>query len=238
MENNETHNKFLPVAVIVAGLLIAGAVFMNGSRPAVVLDGGKAPIEVDVKDIKIDGNPFLGSLDAPVTIVFWSDFQCPYCRAAEVGGIPQIPIVPAIPEIIKNYVDTGKVRLVFMDFAFLGEDSVTAGLYNRSVWALYPNQYFVWRTAMFTAQDGEGQGFGDAASIDKLTATIAGIDAKKVAADVKANEAAYRTALESDKAEAIKVGINATPSFVVGKKVIAGAQPYENFVAAIEEALK
>lgn len=228
MDTNETTSKFLPIAVIVAGLLIAGAVMWNGSRPAGG-PGGAAPA-ADIKNVKMDGDPFIGSAGAPVTIAFWSDFQCPYCKNFELGTLPQI---------IKDYVDAGKVKVVFMDFAFLGSDSLTAGLYSRSVWKLYPDQYFAWRTAMYVAQDEEGdRGFGDAESIDKVNATIAGIDAAKVAADVKENGSAYQALLDADKAEAQKIGINATPSFVIGKQIIAGAYPYANFQAAIEEALK
>ncbi|OYV27321.1 MAG: hypothetical protein B7W98_02020 [Parcubacteria group bacterium 20-58-5] len=140
---------------------------------------------------------------------------------------------------MKDYVDTGKVKIVFMDFPFLGNDSITGGEYSRSVWKLYPDQYFAWRTAMYKAQDQEGdQGFGNAASIDALDATIPGIDAAKVAADVKANKATYDAEMDADKAEAGKVGVNATPSFVIGTQMIAGAYPYANFQAAIDAALK
>ncbi|MDO8231597.1 MAG: thioredoxin domain-containing protein [bacterium] len=230
MENNESSNKFLPVAVIVAGLLIAGAVLWSGSHPVAAPSGtGDAP-KVDIKNVKTDGDPFIGKADAPITIAFWSDFQCPFCKKFEVETLPLI---------IKDYVDTGKAKVVFMDFAFLGNDSTTAGLYNRAVWKLYPNQYFAWRTAMYSAQDDEGdQGFGDAASIDKLTATVAGIDVAKVAADVKVNEASYKTEMESDKDDAKKASINATPAVIVGTRSIIGAYPYENFKTAIEEALK
>lgn len=243
METNNTNSTFLPLAVVAAGVLIAGAVMWNGSRPAALAPAGGSPQagapSVDIKNVKTDGNPFIGQANAPVTIAFWSDFQCPYCRAIEVGGVPQIPTPAALPDIIKNYVDTGKVKIVFMDFTFLGQDSVTAALYNRSVWKLYPNQYFAWRTAMYTAQDEEGdQGFGDAASIDKLDATIPGIDAAKVTADVKANTATYQAMVDSDRAEAQKVGINATPSFVVGTEVIAGAYPFSKFQSTIDALLK
>lgn len=228
MDTNETSSKFLPIAVVVAGLLIAGAVVWNGSRPPAG-PAGTAP-KADIKDVQIEGDPFIGKADAEITIAFWSDFQCPYCKNFELSTLPQI---------ITNYVDTGKAKVVFMDFAFLGSDSLTAGLYSRAVWKLYPDQYYAWRTAVYTAQDEEGdRGFGDAASIDKLNTTIAGIDAAKVAADVKENASAYQAAIEADKAEAQKVGINATPSFVIGTQIIAGAYPYANFQAAIEEALK
>lgn len=240
METNETNKYFLPAAVIVGGLLIAGAVMWNGSRPvtAPTGTGSGAASKVNIKDVKTDGDPYIGQANAPVTMAFWSDFQCPYCKAAEVGGIPQIPTPPALPDVIKNYVDTGKVKIVFMDFTFLGPDSVTASEYNRAVWSLYPDKYFAWRTAMYTAQDEENGGFGNAASIDKLTATIAGIDAVKVAADVKANKAAYDAAIEADRSEAAKVGVNATPSFIVGTQLIPGAVPYATLQAAIEAALK
>ena len=241
MNTNDTTNKyFLPIAVVAAGLLIAGAVLWNGQSPTGSGQGGAQPsaIKVDIKNIKTDGDPFIGNANAPVTIAFWSDFQCPFCKAAEVGGIPQIPTPPALPDVIKNYVDTGKVKIVFMDFTFLGPDSLTASEYNRAVWKLYPDQYFAWRTAMYEAQDEENGGFGDAASIDTLSATIPGIDAAKVAADVKANKSVYDAAIDADRAEAAKVGVNATPSFIIGTQLIPGAVPYATLQAAIETALK
>lgn len=241
MEPNNTGNAyFLPAAVVLGCLLIAGAVYWNGSHPSAAPTGGApAAVKVDIKNVKTDGDPYLGSATAPVTIAFWSDFQCPYCKAFETGGVAQIPLTPALPEIIKNYVDTGKVKIVFMDFSFLGKDSIAGGEYGRAVWKLYPDQYFAWRTAMYTAQDQEGdQGFGNAASIDKLNATIPGLDAAKIAADVKANAATYDAMMDADKAEAIKAGINATPSFVIGTQVISGAQPFANFQTAIDALLK
>ena len=240
MDTNETNKYFLPVAVVVAGLLIAGAVMWNGSKPAGTDSTGspQAGPKVNIKDVKTDGDPFIGSATAPVTIAFWSDFQCPFCKSAEVGGVPQIPTPPSIPEIIKNYVDMGKVKIVFMDFAFLGNDSITAALYNRSVWKLHPTQYFAWRTAMYVAQDAENSGFGNATSIDKLNATIPGLDAAKIAADVEANKAVYQAMIDFDKAEAQKVGVNATPSFVIGTEVIQGAYPYPTFQTAIDALLK
>ncbi|MFA6408284.1 MAG: thioredoxin domain-containing protein [Candidatus Paceibacterota bacterium] len=244
MNNTEITNKFfLPVAVILAGIFIAGAVIWSGSHPAkapgTADDGAIGAPVVDSKSVKTEGNPFIGKADAPVTIAFWSDFQCPYCRAVEVGGIPQITIPAALPDIIKNYVDTGKVKVVFMDFTFLGNDSIAAALYSHSVWKLYPNKYFEWREAVFSSQDEEGdQGFGDPESIDKLDATISGLDAAKIAADVKANTAIYQAMIDSDMAEAGKMGVTATPSFVIGKQMLAGAYPYAKFQEVIDAALK
>ena len=231
METNNTNSTLLPIAVIAAGILIAGAVIWNGSRSASSPPVGTGTAStVDIKNIKTDGDPFVGQPNAPITIAFWSDFQCPFCKSFELNTLPQI---------VTDYVDTGKVRIVFMDFNFLGEDSTTAGLYNRAVWKLHPDTYFAWRTAMYTAQDDEQDvGFGDAASIDKLNATIAGIDVVKVAADVKANMNAYQTAMDADRAEGQKNGVSATPSFIIGTALIQGAYPYVNFKTAIDALLK
>jgi len=243
METNSTNKYFLPIAVIVAGLFIGGAVMWSNAHPtapaAPAPSGAAAAPAVDIKNVKTDGSPFIGQANAPVTIAFWSDFQCPYCKAVEIGGIPQITTPPVFPDLIKNYVDTGKVKIVFMDFVFLGNDSVTASAYSQAVWKLYPDKYFEWRNAVLEVQDEEGdQGFGDAESIDKLNATISDIDAAKVAADVKANMSTYQAKMDADKAEATKVGIKATPSFVIGTKMIEGAYPYATFQTAIDALLK
>ncbi len=229
MNTNEMSNKyFLPVAVVFAGILIAGAVIWSGGQSAKAPGAGTAPV-VNIKDVNIKGDPFIGKVDAPVTIAFWGDFQCPFCKRFELK---------TLPTIVKEYVDNGKAKVVFMDFAFLGNDSITAGLYSRAIWKLYPKQYFVWRTAMYKAQDAEGdKGFGNASSIDKLDATIQGLDAVKIKADVKVNTSIYRAEMDANKTSASKIGINATPSFVIGTKLIVGAYPYPTFKSAIDTVL-
>ena len=102
----------------------------NDARPAQAPGTGstgspQAAQKVDIKNVKIDGDPFIGQANAPVTIALWGDYQCPFCKRFEVETLPQI---------IKNYVDAGKVKVVFMDFTFLGNDSITAALYSRSIW--------------------------------------------------------------------------------------------------------
>lgn len=229
---------FLPASVVVAGLFIAGAVMWNGSHPAGPA-GAPAAQAVNIADVTTANEPFIGNPNAPVTIAFWSDYQCPYCKAFEVGGIPQITTPAAFPQIIQDYVNAGKVKVIFKDYVFLGNDSLAAAEYGRSIWKLYPDQYFTWRTAMYTSQDEEGdKGFGNAATIDKLNATIAGLDAAKIAADVAANKATYDAEIQADLAEGKKFGIQATPSFIVGKQMIAGAYPFDTFKTAIDALLK
>ena len=231
MDTNTTSNSyFLPIAVVGAGILIAGAVMWNGSRPSTGSpQAGGTPPSADASKVNIEGAPFVGSANAPVTLIEWADFQCPFCKRFETETLPQI---------VKDYVDTGKVKVVFMEFAFLGTDSTDAGIYRLAVWKLYPEKYMAWRTAMYNAQDAENGGFGNAASIDKLNATVAGLDAVKIAADVKANAGTYKAKLDADREKATKVGIGATPSFVIGTQVIAGAYPFATFQTAIDALLK
>lgn len=235
---------YVPGAIIIAGVII-GIFALLGLRSlgnAALANGaatGQQPsVAVDIKDVKTAGEPYIGDANAKVVLAFWSDFQCPYCKAVEVGGVPQIPTAPAIPDIIKNYVDTGKVKIVFKDYPFLGNDSITDAEYGRSVWKLYPTKYFAFRTAMYQAQDEEGdQGFGNEATVVTLLATIPGIDAQKVKADVAANKAAYDAAADADKTEGSNFGISGTPGFITGKTLIPGAVDYAQFKQAIDAQL-
>jgi protein-disulfide isomerase len=202
--------------------------------------GGSAPIAVNIKDVTTTGEPYVGKADAPVTMAFWSDFQCPYCKAFEVGGVPQITLKPALPDLMTQYVNTGKLKIVFKDYPFLGNDSVTAAEYGRSIWALYPDQYFAWRTAMYVAQDEEGdQGFGNAVSIDQLIKSkFPQMDDSKIKADIAKNKGTYDAALAADRAEGDKFGITGTPGFIVGTTLIPGAAELPTFTAAIDPLLK
>jgi protein-disulfide isomerase len=237
--DTKTNDKYLmPGALLVGLALIAGAVYWNGQHPSTAVQGtnptGTASA-VNIKDVNIKDAPYIGEKNAPVTMAFWSDFQCPYCKAAEVGH-EQIPTKPAMPEIVKNYVDTGKVKVVFMDLPLtqIHPNANNMALYGRSVWKLYPEQYFAWREAIFAKQ---GEKFGDAASVDALNATIAGLDAARIKADVQANTATYQKLIDADVAQARKFGINGTPGTIIGKEFISGAYPYERFQTAIETVL-
>ncbi len=228
----DTNKYFLPIAVVVAGLFIAGAVMWNGAHPSAGTGGGTAPAaNVNIKDVKTDGEPFIGDASAPVTIAAWADYQCPFCKQWEVATLPQI---------LQDYVNAGKVKIVFKDFAFLGPDSMTAAEWARAVWKLYPDKFFDWRTAVFAGQPQENS-LSPAdylAWLKKTTGSVSGIDAARVGADAQANQAAYDAAINADKAEAGTFGINATPSFIIGTQLIAGAYPYAAFKAALDPLVK
>jgi protein-disulfide isomerase len=236
-------NLYTPGAIIIAGILIgAGLMFgLRGSSAAPAASAGTQPTQaVNIKDVKTAGEPFIGQANAPVTLAFWSDYQCPFCKAVEVGGVQGIPGAAALPDIVKNYVDTGKVKIVFKDFAFLGNDSITGAEYARAVWHLYPDQYYAWRTAMYVAQDAEGDvGFGNAATIDALIKSqFPKMDDAAIVSDIAKNKSAYDAAIQADQTEGAGFGITGTPGFITGTTEIDGAQPYSAFQAAIDPQLK
>ena len=188
------------------------------------------PISVDVSKVKTDGEPFIGNANAPVTMAYWYDYQCPFCQRNEENTMPQI---------VKNYVDSGKLKIVFKDYEFLGPDSQTLGQFSRAVWATAPDKFYRWHKAIYDNQGTENTGWATQAKILSITTSVLGAsDASKVAVLVKSNGAEYQTEMDSDKAEGSAMGISGTPGAIIGKQLISGAQPYSAFQAAIEVALK
>jgi len=235
----DTLQKFsVPLSIVVAGAFIAGALYYggNGGNP-----GGQvaAPAAaVDIKDVKINAtDPVVGDKNAPVTLAYWFDYQCPFCKAVDVGGIPQIPIEPSLPTLIKDYVETGKLKIVFKDYAFLGPDSTTAALYMHAVWDLYPDKFYDWHEAMFVAQDEEHAGFGNEESILALSAKISGLDADKLKQQVASKREAYTALLAANQQEGASFGIQGTPGFITGTTLIPGAEQLSTFKAAIDAQL-
>ncbi len=231
---------YVPGAIIIAGLIIGVSLIVafKDSTGQQAANGQQPTVAVDIKDVKIDGSdPFIGEENAPVTLVSWEDYQCPFCKAVEVGH-PQIPTKPAMPELIEQYVKTGKVKVVFKQYAFLGDDSTIAALYENAIWKLYPQRYHEFREAMFNAQDEEHGGFGNEASIiAMLKKEMPGVDTAKLKADVTANVAEYTKEIDEDRAEGSAFGITGTPGFITGKVMIPGAVGIDEFKKAIDPQL-
>ncbi len=222
---------YMPIAIVVAGALVSGALYMAlAPRSGSVGTSGAAPVaKVNIKDVNIDGVPFIGKANAPLTMAYWADYQCSYCAQFETT---------VLPTLVEKYVDTGKLKIVFMDFAFLGPDSITAALYKHAVWELYSSKFFEWNEAMHKVPGQAQGGLGKEASILKLTANISGINASKLKALVASKKSTYEAAITAGQQEGAKFGINGTPGFVVGTKSISGAQPLEVFTAAIDSQLE
>jgi protein-disulfide isomerase len=232
-KSNVFMEKYLtPIAVVIGACIIAAA-FVFG-HPGGTTGGqqgqqGQA-VKVNIKDVKTDNDPFIGDANAPVVMAFWFDYQCPFCKQFETTVTPQL---------YDTYVKTGKLKIVFKDFQFLGNDSTTDAEFARAMWAVYPDKFYDWYKAMFVAQDEEGdKGFGNLDSVKALTAKIPGVDVNKVVANMNANKAQYDAALAADRQEAQTMGISGTPAAIIGTSLISGAQPYEKIAPLVDAQLK
>ncbi len=183
---------------------------------------------INIKDVDTKDEPFIGKADAPVVVAYWTDYQCPFCKKFETN---------TLPTLIEKYVNTGKLKIVFKDFQFLGSDSQTAGLFEQAVWETSPESFLKWQEAMFTNQDAENGGWGSKDDIIALTKTISGIDTGEVLGLMESNKNEYQKELDDDKAEGGKFGISGTPGFVIGKQSISGAQPLNVFTQIIDAEL-
>lgn len=228
----------IPIAIVLAGVLVAGAVIfsskqsatsalMNNPSPQGVVAQQPVPPPVDIAKVKTAGEPYVGSPNAPVTVAYWSDYQCPFCKRFEQDAIAQL---------VNEYVKTGKVKIVFKDFQFLGEDSQAAGLAEHAVWEVAPDKFYDWHKAMFDKQDNENGGWGNKVDILALTKSL-GIDSLKVDQLMTNKGTVYQKAMDEEKAEGSAFGINGTPGTIIGKNLISGAQPYSEVKRLIEATL-
>lgn len=240
------HSLVMAGALLIAGAMIAGSIFFGFERlstdTVAAIQSRAAPERpsppesqpepapaVDVASVSFDGVPFIGDPSAKAVMAYWYDYQCPYCHQVELQ---------VMPRLIADYVETGKLRIYFKDYQFLGPDSKAAALAGRAVWEAAPDRFYEWHRAVFERQDDENAGWGSAEDIMALTKTIAGIDADRVETLLSTKAEAYERALEDDIAEGGSVGINGTPGTIIGSQLLSGASPYVKFKAAVEAALR
>ncbi len=228
----DTNKSFMetyltPIAVLVGAVILAAAyVFGSGAATTNVGPGAVQPSAADIEKVDVSDSPYVGADNAPVTMALYFDYQCPFCKQFDQVVLPQLA----------EYVDNGTLKVVFKDFQFLGQDSQVAAEFSRAVWELYPDQYSAWLTAMFGAQDHEGdQGFGDLASIEELTKTIPGIDVAKVTALMNEKKAEYNDLMNADRAEGASLGVNGTPAVVIGKKLLYAMTPAQFYAEIVAE---
>jgi protein-disulfide isomerase len=232
MNNTSFIERYLtPIAVVVGALILALAYVYGSHSVGSNAPAGTQPVaQVDIKDVKTDGDPFVGDPNAPVTMAVWFDYQCPFCKQLDTTALPQL---------YTDYVQTGKLRIVFKDFQFLGNDSMTGAEFARAVWELYPDKFYTWYEAMFNAQDEEGdQGFGDLDSITAMTKQqVPGIDTDKVVALMNQKKSTYDAAIQADRDEGSSFGVNGTPAIIIGTQLLSGAQPYSTLSQLVDQEL-
>ena len=204
------------------GTLDAIATLSAGGSPAVANDSPETTTQSPATFAVRDAN-LIGNKNAAVTIIEFSDFQCPFCERFHQT---------VEPTLLKQYVDTGKVAFVYKHSAFLGQESVWAA--QAAECAADQGKFWQFHDLLFAKQNGENQG---TFTKDKLIgfATDAGLDMTKFEPCLNNDETPAR--VQADTQEGQQAGVRGTPTFFINGQPLVGAQPLETFQAAIDKAL-
>ncbi len=161
--------------------------------------------------------PSLGPSDAPVTIVEFSDFQCPFCRRAE----------DSLKQLRSRY--QGKLRLVYRDFPLEQAHPQALAAAEAARCAAEQGKFWDYHDALFANQA--------ALAVDKLKATAARLKLDSPSFNKCLDSAKYLGAVKKDAREGRRLGIRATPAFFINGRFVGGAAPLENFESIINEEL-
>lgn len=195
-----------------------------------------APVEdTTPKEVGLDDDAVLGDEDAPVTIVEFSDYECPFCKRHFTDTYPQLK---------EEYIDTGKVKLVFRDLPLSFHDPLATkqAMAAECVREQTNDEgYYKMHDLLFTTTNSNGTGMTE----DKMyeLAGQAGANSDQVKECVTSEK--YKEEITKDISDGAAVGASATPTFFIGKsdgdKILGtpliGAYPYQNFKDLIEKHL-
>ena len=203
--------------------LLAAAVILAivGVGAIILLDRGAGDSQADA------GNPSseksLGAEDAPVVVVEYSDFQCPYCQQFATGPGQQLR---------EEYVEQGQVRFVYRHFAFIGNESLWAA--EASECANEQGRFWDYHDKLFAEQAGENQG---AFSKDNLRAFAADLGLDTEQFDQCFASGRYQDQVQEDIQDAQRRRLNSTPSILVDGQYLPNGASYPVLQAAVESAL-
>jgi protein-disulfide isomerase len=183
----------------------------SGPDVRVLFDPPRHEVEVTADD------PSIGPSSAPVTLVEFSDFQCPFCQR----------VAPTLKQVKQTYGD--KVRVVWKDFPLT---------------QIHPQAFKAGEAAHCAADQGKFWEYHDRLFANQQA--LQPTDLKKHAADLGLDAAAFGACLDSSKhgervrdgvAEGSRLGVNSTPTIYINGRVLSGAQPYDVIAAVIDEEL-
>lgn len=190
-----------------------------------------------IVSLSVDDDPFMGDENAPVVMIEFSDFECPYCKQFWQQ---------TLPEIKRNYIDTGKLKFVYRDLPLPFHDPLAtqeALAANCARDQEGDETFFTYHDEIFKRTNSNGNGMPKE-------------ELYKIAADLGLNETELRSCLDSERfkdevtkdiADAQAAGATGTPTLIIGKNTqdgtiqgerVIGAQPYSIFQPVIEKYLE
>jgi protein-disulfide isomerase len=169
-------------------------------------------------EVSVDDDPSLGPANAPITIIEFSDYQCPYCTKWNNEVWPRIK---------KEYPD--QVRLVYRDFPLSSIHGNAIPAAEAADCAGEQNKYWEYHDLLFKAEQGLGE------EAFKQYATEIGLD--EAAFNECLVSRRYQDEVDADLQAAMKVGVRSTPTFYINGIPMIGAQPFAAFKDVIDREL-
>lgn len=167
-----------------------------------------------------ENDPSLGPVDAPVTIVEFGDYECPYCKEA----------FPTVRQLMNAY--QGQIRFVFRDYPVTEAHPLAlfAAQAGQCAWEQGENQYWSLHDRMFIDQDA----FTEENII--RWAILSGVKETELRDCIESGK--YENEILDDFSDGLALGVRGTPTFFVNGRKIEGALPYSTFQQLIESQLK
>ena len=189
----------------------------------------QGPKNITITTFLENGSPILGNPNAPVTLVEFGDYQCHFCN---------VFFHSTEEDILTNYVETGKVRMIFKDYNIIGPDSISAS--HGAHCANEQGKFWEYHDILYSNWTGENNGWASPENLRKFAQEI-NLDMEKWSECMTNGTYAQIILASNDDARALE--LTGTPAFFVigpdGKVTrLFGAQPYEVFQNIFEIELK
>jgi protein-disulfide isomerase len=238
-------------AIIVAGVLIAGAILLRGSSLPTQTNpqGNGIPVTTTTLAPVSATDRILGDSKAKVTLVMYEDFQCVFCGAISGLQPDTTPLIqslkqrdptwtPFMQNVINNYVKNGNVLLVYRDYAFLGSESVQSAEAARC--AGDQGKFWEYHDYLFAHQGEENKGNFSNPNLESYAKNL-GLNTGTFNTCLESGK--YAQAVTDSKAEGDAAGVTGTPKgFILKDGAIAttidGAESYTTVKQKLDNALK
>jgi len=231
------HGPSLAIGAGIASIVIVIAFlgFENiSNQPELVIEPAPTiqqagPPKVTLNTFLANGSPLLGNANAPVTLIEFGDYQCHFCN---------VFFHSTEDDILKNYVETGKVKMIFKDYNIIGPDSVNAS--HGAHCANDQGLFWEYHDILYSNWTGENNGWASSENLGRFAQEI-GLD-MDAWSECMANGIHSQIILASNE-DAKNLELTGTPAFFVigpdGKTTrLFGAQPFEAFEKVFENELK
>ena len=187
------------------------------------------PVKITMDTFVSNGSPTLGNENAPITLVEFGDYQCHYCN---------VFFESIEDDIIKNYVETGKVKMIFKDYNIIGQDSVNAS--HGAHCANEQGLFWEYHDILYSNWTGENNGWASSNNL-KIFAEEINVDMNKWTQCM--NEKPHSKTIMESNNDARSLELTGTPAFFVinsnGEVTkLFGAQPFEVFKKTFDEQLE